>query len=54
MLDLKIEMEKIGLRMNLDKTKVMADQEGKIRMNGTKIETVKENIYLGHSICLGK
>ncbi|PIK40846.1 hypothetical protein BSL78_22307 [Apostichopus japonicus] len=48
--DLDIASRKRGLKMNMKKTKVMADQSVKhkqIIINGTELEHVSEYIYLG-------
>ncbi|CAH1224416.1 unnamed protein product [Diabrotica balteata] len=52
--ELKQESEKIGLKMNLNKTKVMTNQNITIDLDGSEIESVEEYIYLGHTIKLGK
>ncbi|PIK54411.1 endonuclease-reverse transcriptase [Apostichopus japonicus] len=53
--DLDIASRKRGLKMNMKKTKVMADQSVKhkpIIINGTELEHVSEYIYLGQRFTL--
>lgn len=52
--DLKRESGKIGLNMNIDKTKLLTPDLGDVHLEGQKIEKVNEFIYLGHTITLGK
>lgn len=47
--ELRIELRRVGLKMNLRKTKVIKDQSSKI-----EIEEVNEYTYLGHAITLNK
>lgn len=44
----------VGLKMNLSKTKTLNENEEQVIVNGQRIENVKEYIYLGHAIKLGK
>lgn len=53
--DLNRESQKVGLTMNLDKTKTMyPGPEIQINVEGTQIERVTEYIYLGQRIELGR
>ena len=53
--ELNEESRKIGLRMNLNKTKIMSnDSQYNITIDNTIIENVDHYIYLGHNIKLGK
>jgi hypothetical protein len=45
---------KIGLEMNLQKTKVLSSETINIVVNGERIEQVQEYVYLGHKIKLGR
>lgn len=51
---LKEESGKVGLKINLGKTKVLTDQNIKVEMDGSEIEKVNEYVYLGYTITLGK
>ncbi|XP_044767130.1 uncharacterized protein LOC123323016 [Coccinella septempunctata] len=46
--------KRIGLKMNIAKTKIISNTEETIHVDGTKLENVKEYVYLGHAIKIGK
>lgn len=46
--------KKIGLKMNIAKTKIISNTKEQIYIDGTKLENVEEYIYLGHVIKIGK
>lgn len=48
--------ENVGLKINIQKTKMMTNTENQnnVTINGSPLETVKEYIYLGQVIKLGK
>ena len=46
--------KKVGLRMNLSKTKIMSDTTTDIIIEHRIVENVNEYVYLGHAIKLGK
>jgi len=48
------ESGKIGLNMNIDKTKLLTADPGDVHLEGQQIEKVNEYTYLGHTITLGK
>lgn len=54
LLELKVMSEKVGLTMNLNKTKVMTPEVTPVNIGNVTIENVKEYVYLGHLIKLGK
>lgn len=52
--ELQETSKQIGLKMNLNKTKIMTSEETAITIEGCTLEHVEEYIYLGHAIRLGK
>lgn len=44
----------IGLKMNMNKTKIMSQEHVQLSLEGHEIENVNEYIYLGHTVKLGK
>ena len=46
--------KKVGLRMNLSKTKIMSDTTTAIIIEHWIVENVNEDAYLGHAVKLGK
>lgn len=52
--DLLVQSNKIGLKMNLNKTAVMSNDSSPIVIEGNIINNVDQYIYLGHTIALGK
>ena len=51
MLKVKEESEKVGLKLNIQKTKIMASDRITLRqINGETVETVTEFIFLGSKI----
>ena len=51
MLKVKEESEKVGLKLNIQKTKIMASDPITLRqINGETVETVAEFIFLGSKI----
>ena len=56
LLQLNAESQKVGLKMNLSKTKIMTniEEQSEDREKGDRvIEVVESYIYLGHCIKLG-
>lgn len=47
-------LRKVGLKMNIPKTKIINNTTEHIYIDGTRLENVEEYIYLGHSIRVGK
>lgn len=45
---------RVGLKMNLNKTKIMSRDDLHIKIENHEFDTVEEYVYLGHSIKLGK
>lgn len=52
--ELKTASAKIGLEMNINKTKILSPDSRQLKMGNQYIEAVDEYIYLGHKIKLGK
>lgn len=52
--ELNEQSEKIGLKMNLNKTKIMSTGDYDITIDNVTIENVEHYIYLRHKIVLGK
>lgn len=52
--ELDDESKRIGLKLNLQKTKTMCPPGTNIEINGTILENVTEYVYLGQLITLGK
>ncbi|XP_050306283.1 uncharacterized protein LOC126743296 [Anthonomus grandis grandis] len=52
--ELQRESKRIGLTMNLNKTKVMSPDNIQVHIEDRIIDNVEEYIYLGHCIKLGK
>lgn len=52
--DLNRVTKRIGLQMNLQKTKVLSHENISITVDGVSLEKVDEYIYLGHKIKLGR
>lgn len=52
--ELQRESAKIGLTMNLSKTKVMTPDNLQVHIGDQTVENVEEYVYLGHCIKLGK
>jgi hypothetical protein len=52
--ELQDASSKIGLEMNVDKTKILSPTQEKISINNKNIEVVNDYVYLGHKIKLGK
>lgn len=46
--------KKVGLKMNISKTKIISNNEEHILIDGIELENVEEYIYLGHTIKIGK
>ena len=49
----KVESEKVGLKLNIQKTKIMASGKGPItswEIDGETVETVSDFIFLGSKI----
>jgi hypothetical protein len=46
--------KEVGLVMNVSKTKVMSPTPTQVIIGGREIENVKEYVYLGHKLVLGK
>lgn len=44
----------VGLRMNLQKTKIMSPTNILVTIDNHTLEVVEEYVYLGHNIKLGK
>lgn len=51
--DLELVSERVGLTMNMKKTKIMSTSDKHFRIERINIETVDNCIYLGHTIKLG-
>lgn len=54
LIELKSVPEKVGLRLNLRRTKIMTPEETPIYVGEELIDTAKEHVYLGNSIKPGK
>ena len=52
--ELHMAAKKVGLEMNLSKTKVMSPEPISITIDGEIIEQVQSYVYLGHTIQLGR
>jgi hypothetical protein len=52
--ELHEQSKKVGLKMNLTKTKVMSPDSLTFRIDQTNLETVQEYVYLGHKMKLGR
>lgn len=46
--------KKVGLAMNINKTKIMSSNNDPITIDNERLETVEEYVYLGHAVKLGK
>lgn len=47
-------LKNIRLKTNVNKTKVMCPEDPNITINNIKIENVKDYVYFGQQIILGK
>lgn len=54
LIQLHQESRKVGLKMNMTKTKIMSDEDNPVVIENQTIENVSEYIYLGHTIKLGR
>lgn len=52
--ELNAKSKEIGLKMNINKTKIMSNSLHNITIDNTIIENVDHYIYLGHTIKIGK
>lgn len=52
--ELRVVSEAVGLKMNLQKTKIMSTSNMRVIIENHTLELVEEYIYLGHSIKIGK
>ncbi|XP_050306271.1 uncharacterized protein LOC126743285 [Anthonomus grandis grandis] len=52
--ELQETSKQIGPKMNLNKTKIMTNEQTVITIEGHALENVEEYIYLGHAVRLGK
>lgn len=52
--ELNEESQRVGLKMNISKTKIMSPVNAQIYIDNSVIENVKEYNYLGHVISLGR
>lgn len=52
--ELDEQSRKVGLKMNLNKTKIISSSQQDVIVNSTVIEKVEYYIYLGHKIKIGK
>ena len=50
MMKVKVESEKVGLKLNIQKTKIMASGPIRWEMDGETVETVSDFIFLGSKI----
>ena len=46
----KVESEKVGLKLNIQKTKIMASSITSWEIDGETVETVSDFIFLGSKI----
>lgn len=52
--ELNLASKHVGLKMNIQKTKIMSGENVAITIDQQQIENVSHYIYLGHNITLGK
>jgi len=54
LIEMLADLKRVGLNMNIDKTKLLTPDSGNVHFEGQQIDKVNEYIYLGHTITLDK